>query len=350
MRKEKSTALYPHPFSRAYWRDAAAEMKDTRMLVFAALMIALRVALKFVAIPLAPNLKINTAFLANAMGAMVFGPVMSIFAAAVSDFLGVLLMGDTYFPPFVLTEIAGSLIFALFLYRARLTPTRVMLSRFCICFFVNVLLQTPLMMLYYKIVLGKTGYVLTIPHILKNLFMFPVESVLLTLFLKMVLPISTRAGLTYDKEKALHFEKKQVMQLVGLFLVGTVCVFAYLNYYYRTTSLSASYTAEERYEHNCRMAEIVDENTEEHEGETLVATVESAYKKFLGHEITYNVAVYAVDEEALAGYDKDLEAIRGMSKSKAKAVAEDGVMERFTGATIVVNEDTGEVLSCEFTD
>ncbi len=107
MRKEKSTALYPHPFSKAYWRDAAAEMKDTRMLVFAALMIALRVALKFVAIPLAPNLKINTAFLANAMGAMVFGLVVGIFAAAVSDFLGVLLMGDTYFPPFVLVEFAG---------------------------------------------------------------------------------------------------------------------------------------------------------------------------------------------------------------------------------------------------
>ena len=42
--KAKSTALYPHPFSKAYWRDAAAELKDTKMLVFAALMIALRVA------------------------------------------------------------------------------------------------------------------------------------------------------------------------------------------------------------------------------------------------------------------------------------------------------------------
>ena len=44
----------------------------------------------------------------------------------------------------VMTEIADSLIFALFLYRARLTPTRVMLSRFCICLFVNILMQTPL--------------------------------------------------------------------------------------------------------------------------------------------------------------------------------------------------------------
>ena len=72
-----NNTLHTHPFSKAYWRDAAAEMKDTRMLVFAALMIALRVAMKMVYIPLAPNLKINTAFVVNALGAMVIGPVLA---------------------------------------------------------------------------------------------------------------------------------------------------------------------------------------------------------------------------------------------------------------------------------
>ncbi len=343
-KKEKSRALYPHPFSKAYWKDAAAEMKDTRMLVFAALMIALRVAMKFLAIPIAPNLKIQTAFLANAMGAMVFGPVVAIFAAAVSDFLGVLLSGETYFLPFILTEIAGSVIFALFLYRAKVTPTRAMLSRFCICLFVNILLQTPLMILYYKIVLGKAGYQLTVPAILKNLFCFPVESVVLTLFLKMIQPATYKMGLTYDEESHLKFEKKETITLIALFLVGCVSTYAYLGYYYRTTSLSASYSNEERYAHNVEMAEIVDEQSDEER--ELVATVESAYKEFMGKNITYNVAVYAVNDEALAAYDKDIEAIRGMSKSKAKAVAEDGVMENIAYATVVVNEKTGEVVSC----
>ena len=40
-----------------------------------------------------------------------------------------------------------------------------------------------------------------------------------------------------------------------------------------------------------------------------------------------------------------LETIRGMSKSKAKAVAEDGVMEKVGTATIVLNTKTDEVLS-----
>ena len=62
---QKSTALYPHPFSKAYWKDAAAELKSIKMLVVTALMIALRVALKPLAIPLGPQLSIQTAMLAT---------------------------------------------------------------------------------------------------------------------------------------------------------------------------------------------------------------------------------------------------------------------------------------------
>ena len=53
-RLQKSNTLYAHPFSKAYWRDAAAELKDTHMLVFAALMIALRLVMKQLAIPITP--------------------------------------------------------------------------------------------------------------------------------------------------------------------------------------------------------------------------------------------------------------------------------------------------------
>lgn len=350
-KSQKSTALYPHPFSKAYWRDAAAELKDTRMLVFAALMIALRVALKLVYIPLAPNLRINTAFVANALGAMVFGPVMAIPAAIISDFLGWLIHPEgAYFLPFILTEVGGSVIFALFLYRAKVGPVRVMLSRFCICLFINIILQTPLMMLYYSIYMGGKMYVLTVPHIFKNLFMFPIESVVLTLFLSVLIPITSRVGLTHgthDVKEALKFTKKELVTLAGLFVIGAVCVFAYLNYYYNTTSLSASYTAVQRYEANTKMTDVLSREMDGFEDVTLVTTVESAYKKFLSDETTYNVAIYQVDGEALAGYDKDLETIRGMSKSKAKAVSDDGVMTPIGTAKIVLKGKDNQVVSCE---
>ena len=86
-RTAKSRTLYPHPFSKAYWLDAAAELKDIKMLVITALMIALRIALKPFAIYIGPQMAIQTATLATALGAMVFGPVMAIPAAIISDTL-----------------------------------------------------------------------------------------------------------------------------------------------------------------------------------------------------------------------------------------------------------------------
>jgi len=346
----KTTNLYKTPLSRAYWRDAAAELKDTKMLVFAALMIAMRVALKLVAIPLAPNLKINTAFLANALGAMVFGPVVAAISAVVSDVLGVLISGDVYFPPFALTEIAGSMIFALFLYRAKVTPTRVILSRFFICLFVNVFLQTPIMMLYYKVMMGGASDVLTVPQILKNLFMFPIESVVLTVFLAFMQPITYRLKLTYNPEASLRFAKGQIALLVTLFVFGCGCVTGYLFYHYDTTSLTTGYTTEERIQKNKSMDLYI-----ELEGYDInspsVSIIEDAKKPFLSREVTYHVAHYAarIPEECItesgAVVNYDMDALWALKKTPASKHED---LTRLGTAVIVVNDKTGEVLSFSY--
>ena len=345
----KTNNLYKTPFSAAYWRDACAELKDTKMLVFAALMIAIRVALKLVAIPLAPNLKINTAFLANALGAMVFGPVVAAVSAIVSDFLGVLITGDVYFLPMVLLEISGSVLFALFLYRAKVTPTRVILSRFAICLLVNVFLQTPLMMLYYKYMMGGAPYILTVPKIIKNLFMFPIESVVLTIFLASIQPLTYRLKLTYDPGRKAEtpacevqhkglFAPKQIALLVILFVFGCGCVTGYLFYHYDTTSLTTGYTTEERIEKNQLMHAIIQEEPDAQLSGGSVAIIESAYKEFLGREVTYNVAYYSVSGDV----SEELWALKKTPASKHEALTYQG------GATIVMNNRTGEILSCSY--
>ena len=337
-RNNKSTAIYKTPFSAGYWRDAVAELKDTKMLVFAALIVALRVALKtIIRIPLGPSLDITPAFMANALGVMVYGPVVGALGAVVSDVLGVLLRGDTYFLPYVLTEICGSVIFGLFFYRQRITPTRVILSRFCICLFVNILLQTPIDMLFQYVTYGYNNVVITIPRIFKNLFMFPLESVVLTVFLSAIQPITYRMKLTYISDAKLSFNKKQIALLVVLVLVGVASIFAYLPMHYSNTSLSASYSVEQRIEANRSMQSIVLENTDDWDGLTTMTCVESAYGKFLSDEVTYHVAVYTVAEGTEMNDD-----IWKLSKSKAAAHES---LTRVATATIVVNEKTGEVLS-----
>ena len=339
-RIEKSTAVYKTPFSKAYWRDAAMELRDTKMLVFAALIIALRVALKtLVKIPLAPNLDITPAFLANALGAMVYGPVVGAFSAIISDVLGVLLRGDTYFLPYVLTEISGSVIFAMFFYRQKITPTRVIMSRFCICLFVNILMQTPIDILFQKVMYGKSTYVLTLPRIFKNLYMFPIESVVLTLFLRVMQPLTTRMHLTYVKSEGMIFSKKQIVLLLVLVMLGTASVFGYLFIHYDTTSITTGYTTQEVIDNNKKMQPILLEDNDYFDDLTTVTIIDYAAKPFLQSKVTYDVSVYQVAD--------GVEVTDELWKLKKTPASKHEDLNKVGTATIVIDEATGKVISVE---
>lgn len=357
---ERSTTLYKTPFSPAYWRDAVAELRSTKMLVITALMVALRIALKPLAIPLGPQLSIQTATLATALGAMIFGPVMAIPAAIISDTIGFMIYptGD-YFLPFILTEIAGTMIYALFLYRAKVTPTRVMLARFCICFFVNVVLQQFIFAWYYvyigspeqakESILG----ILTVTRIFKNLAMFPIESVVLTLFLKVLMPVTQRAKLTYGSASEMKFGKKEIITLVCLLLVGCVSAVGYLGYRYSNTSRSADYSTEERVEANKEMAQLVLDRTDDWDEETVVCVVDSAYRGLFEAETDYTVAVYVLDQEAFAaGQAADesytMDTLWAFSKSGPKKDQYQSLV-KVASANVVKNEKTGEILGFEVT-
>ena len=356
MSKVKSTAIYKSPLSKAYWADAAAELKDTKMLVVTALMVALRIVLKPFAIPLGPQLSVQTAMLATALGAMIFGPVVAIPAAIVSDTIGFMIYptGD-YFLPFVLTEIASTMFYALFLYRANVTPIRVMLSRFCICFFVNVILQQFIYAWWYvyvgnpeqakESILG----IMTLSRILKNIAMFPIESVVLTLFLRFLMPVTKRAKLTYGSDSDMKFTTKHVVTLVVLMTIGIASATGYLAYRYNTSSRSADYSTEERVANNKAMAQLVIDETDEWDEETVVCIVDSAYRGLFESETDYTVAVYVLDEEAFAaGQAADdsynMDTLWAYSKSGPKKDAYQSLV-KVAEAKVVRDEKSGKILS-----
>ena len=353
---QKSTTLYPHPFSKAYWRDAAAEMKDIKMLVVTALMIALRIALKPFAIYIGPQMAIQTATLATALGAMIFGPVVAIPAAIISDTVGFMLFpsGD-YFLPFMLTEIASTMFYALCLYRAKPSATRVIIARFLICFVVNVVLQQFIFAWQYTY-MGNPDKakdsimgIMTVARLFKNLFFFPIESVVITLFLKVLVPVTARAGLTYDRSANLSFSKKQIIALVLLMAIGIGSAVGYLTYRYEGTSRSADYTDEQRVEANKSMAQLVLDKTDDWDNKTVVCVVDSAFRPMFTKETDYTVAVYVLDKEAFAagqaadeGYDMDTlwgYSKSGPSKDKYKSLV------KVASVSIIKNEKTGEILN-----
>lgn len=354
-RLTKTTNLYSHPFSKAYWRDAAMELRDTRMLVITALLIALRIALKPLAIPLGnPQLNIQTAMLATALSGMIFGPVMAIPAAIISDTLGFLLFpnGD-YFFPFVLTEIASTMIYALLLYRTKASATRVVLARFIICFFVNMILQTVIIAWQYtwmgnpesakSQILG----IFTISRLFKNLFFFPIESVVLALFINVLMPITNRAKLTYDTNANLRFNKKQVVVLVALVLVGALSATGYLTYRYSDTSRSADYTDAQRVNANKEMTQLILDQTDDWDDETVVCIVDSAFRPMFAADTDYTVAVYVLDKDAFAqGQAEDetysMDTLWGYSKSGPKKDKYQSLI-KVASATFVKNEKTGDI-------
>ena len=351
----KSTALYSTPFSAAYWRDAAAELKDVRMLAITALMIALRIVLKPLAIPLGPQLSIQTAMLATALGAMIYGPVMAIPAAMISDTIGFMIYPTgEYFLPFMLTEIASTMIYALCLYRAKTNPVRVMLSRFFICFLVNVVLQQFIYAWWYSYIGNPESAkesilgIMTVTRIFKNLAMFPLESVVLTLFLKLLLPITQRMKLTYGGADEMKFGKKQIIILVCLCLVGIGTATGYLAHRYSTSSRSADYKTEQRVEMNHAMAEVVLERTDDWDEETVVCIVDSEFRGLFQTEAEFTVSVYILDEEAFtagqaADKDYDMDTLWAYSKSGPKKDKYKSLIKVAT-ATIHRDSKTGEVL------
>ncbi len=352
--KIKSNATYKTPLSKAYWIDAAAELKDTKMLVVTALMIALRVALKPLAIPLGPQLSIQTAMLATALGAMIYGPVVAIPAAMISDTVGFMIYptGD-YFLPFMLTEIASTMFYAIFLYRAeKVTPLRVMLSRFCICLFVNVILQQFIYAWWYSYIgnpekakeqiLG----IMTLSRILKNVAMFPIESVVLTLFLRFLMPVVKRAKLIYSPDDGMKFDAKQVTALVLLMVIGAGTATLYLSYRYSTSSRSADYSAEERVAANHMMQKHLRDNNPElfAEDAEIITIVDSAYRGMFDKDTDYTVSVYVLDEAAFAAgqaadEDYTIDTLWAYSKSGPKKDKYQS-LQKLGELTFTQNEDT----------
>ena len=106
--------LYRTPFTPAYWREANLCAKSLKMLLFAALMIAMTRALSLIpGIPIA-HTKLTWGFLARSMCGLVCGPIMGLIFGFVEDMLGFILQpsGDFFFG-YTLSTMVGVLVYAL---------------------------------------------------------------------------------------------------------------------------------------------------------------------------------------------------------------------------------------------
>lgn len=233
--------MYKTPFSLAYWKDAAAQLKDVRILCIAAILITVRVALKPWQVDIAPTLSIQIGFFVNALSAAIIGPVVASIGAFVSDTLGVFVAGDPWIPIFAIVEIAGSLIFSLMLWRTKFSASRIILSRFFVVLVCNIILNPLLLFWFYNS--GGKGYsYFLISGAVKNAALFPLEAVLLVLFFGVLVPVMIKVKIVPMGQTKPKLQKKHIVLIAVLLVVSVLSVLAFCNFYLPTQPISESVT------------------------------------------------------------------------------------------------------------
>ena len=181
--------------------------------------------------------------------------------------------------------------------------------------------------------------IMTTSRLFKNLFFFPIESIVLTLFLKVMIPITSRAKLTYGGKSGMELNKKQLAVLLVLLVIGIGSSIGYLNYYYNNNSITKDYSAEEVVEMNHQMHDIIVDKDPAVSDDTTLAVIEYASKPFFGKQTTYTVALYQAKEDASI--------TENMWSYKKTPASKDETLERVATVTVVTDNKSGEVL--EFT-
>ena len=198
MYKNPESLSLASPFSRSYWRTALRELQNLRMLTLAAIVVALRIVLSGLYIPLGDNLNIFFCYFVNSLGAAIYGPVVALLSGFATDVLGYFVHPTgPFFPGYVLSTMLGSFFYALFFYRARVTALRVVLAKLS----VNLLVNVGLGALWSAIQFSKGYYYYLVKSLAKNIGLLPVEALLLWLFLRAMAPICTKNGLLPKQEK-----------------------------------------------------------------------------------------------------------------------------------------------------
>ncbi len=181
-----------------YWRCACRELRSLRRLTFAALICALSVVVGALYVVVGDNLRVYFTFFVSAVGCAVYGPVLGMVVAVVTDTLNFLLFpSGPYFPGYMFSEMVAALIYGLFLYRRKITVLRL----FCAKLLVNYLVNVGLGSLWSQILYGKGYLYYLVKSLVKNSLLLPLEVMLMAALFALLVPVFSRFGLLPGHEK-----------------------------------------------------------------------------------------------------------------------------------------------------
>ena len=165
----------------ALFTDSAREFKKVRTLTMCGLLAALAFVIKSFSIQLGPYIEVGFSGIPNEIVDFLFGPMVGAFFSAAMDVFkwivkptGPLILGLT------LDAFLAGLIYGVFLYKQPIRLWRIAASKLIVAVFINVILAT-----YWLSQVYGDGYIAILPdRILKNVIMWPINSLVTYLVLK----------------------------------------------------------------------------------------------------------------------------------------------------------------------
>ncbi len=156
--------------------SSSQELKKVPVLAVCAMFAALALILNSVAsINIGPYIKIGFSAIPNQLVDYLFGPVTGSLFAGILDIVKYVMKPDgAFFFGFTFNAMLAAFIYGCFYYKKKLTLRRVLLAKLIVVLVVNVLLST----LWLDMLYGKGFLVLLPARAIKNLIMWPIDSVI----------------------------------------------------------------------------------------------------------------------------------------------------------------------------
>ncbi len=149
------------------------ELRQVKTITVCAMLAAAAVVLSSFSIYVTDTVRVGFSGIPNQLAASLFGPaVASLFAGALDLIKYMLRPSGAFFPGFTLVTMLAGLIYGCFFYGKQLTLPRVLAAHFVVALVCNVLLNTWCL----TVITGKGFWILVHARAVKNLIMWPVDS------------------------------------------------------------------------------------------------------------------------------------------------------------------------------
>ena len=164
--------------------ESSKELKKVQVLAACAMFAALAVILDYVAsINIGPYIKIGFSGIPNQLVDLLFGPVTGgLFGGALDILKYIIHPTGTFFSGFTFSAILAAFLYGCFYYKKKLTLPRVLLAKGVVVLIVNVILNT----LWLDMLYGKGFFALLPARALKNLIMWPIDSLIFYTLAKLI--------------------------------------------------------------------------------------------------------------------------------------------------------------------